>query len=133
MPVDVGKALNIRIGGDAGTSSAFHDFTTFNVSLSHQLSWTARFEIAGEECTLHGVQPVKVLPQTSDRRPAGLTQPQSAPTQRAESWMAPPAEIEPPPTFAEVERDDKNQRNAHAQTVRKGAGTSAKSGQKELG
>ncbi|CAG9955264.1 unnamed protein product [Clonostachys rosea f. rosea IK726] len=105
MPVDVGKALNIRIGGHAGTSLAFHDFTTFNVSLSHQLSWTARFEIAGEECTLHGVQPVKVLPQTSDRRPAGLTQPQSAPTQRAESWMAPPAEIEPPPTFAEYAKE----------------------------
>lgn len=97
-----------------GTSLVFHDFTTFNVSLSHQLSWTARFEIAGEECTLQGTQPVKVLPQTSGRRPGGLTQSRSATAQRAESWMAPPAEMEPLPTFAEVEREDNKRSIAHA-------------------
>ncbi|CAG9986995.1 unnamed protein product [Clonostachys byssicola] len=127
-PTDVGRALNIRIGGYVGTHSVFHDFTMFNVKLSHQFSWTAKVEIAGEECTLHGTQPVKVLPQPSDRRPRGLAQSQSATAHRAESWTAPPADMEPLPTFAEVERVDKEQSIAHAQTMRKGAVTSAKSG-----
>jgi hypothetical protein len=130
-PVDVGKALDLRIGGHAGTSLAFHDFTTFNVSLSHQLSWTAKCEIAGEGWTIHGTQPVKVLPQTSDGRPGGFAQSQSAKTQRAESWMVPPAEVEPPPTFAEVERDDKKQGIANAQAVGEGVGTSSKNGQED--
>ncbi|CAH0056785.1 unnamed protein product [Clonostachys solani] len=128
--IDVGKALNLRIGGHTGTSSAFHDFTTFNVSLSHQLSWTAKCEIAGEDWTIHGSQPVKVLPQTSDGRPGGFTQSQSATAQMAESWMVPPAEVEPPPTFAEVERDDKKQRNA--KTSGEGVGSSSRSGQGNL-
>ncbi|CAG9993110.1 unnamed protein product [Clonostachys byssicola] len=97
-PVDVGSVIRLRLPARVSPG-----FTTFNVRVSHRLSWKAQLEIAGESFTVRGTQEVVVIPASS----AGSNGQVDGET--AQSWIVPPDEIAPPPSFAEAQREDSKQ------------------------
>uniref|UniRef100_A0A8H7TSR9 Arrestin-like N-terminal domain-containing protein n=1 Tax=Bionectria ochroleuca TaxID=29856 RepID=A0A8H7TSR9_BIOOC len=100
-PVDVGGVIRLRLPA-TGVSPGF---TTFNVRVSHTLSWKAKLEIAGESFTARAAQQVVVIPASS----AGANEQVGLDGEMTQSWIVPPDEMAPPPSFAEAQREDAKQ------------------------
>ncbi|CAH0053793.1 unnamed protein product [Clonostachys solani] len=106
-PVDVGGVIRLRL-----PSSSSQGFTTFNVKVTHRLSWKAKCEIAGESFTTRGTQDVLVIPACSvglNEQVGSAPQPVPVDGEMVQSWIVPPDETAPPPSFAEAQKEDGNQ------------------------
>uniref|UniRef100_A0A8H7N1S3 Arrestin-like N-terminal domain-containing protein n=1 Tax=Bionectria ochroleuca TaxID=29856 RepID=A0A8H7N1S3_BIOOC len=86
-PADIGSAIRLRLG-----DKALPNVSTFNIKTTTQkLSWKATCKIANESFSASGSNEVTILPASIDSPP---------------SWMAPPDDDVPPPSFADVQRQD---------------------------
>lgn len=125
-PLDLGERYNIKIGyqGTPWQAGSLYDrgrlspgFTTYNIKVWHTLSYEFRLIVAGEEITLKALRalPVVILGSPADGplgsgARGGAVDDFTAPPlngSRTESWMKPPAEEEAPPSFAEVQEEDR--------------------------
>ncbi|KAL6869361.1 hypothetical protein ACO1O0_000686 [Amphichorda felina] len=124
-PIDIGRALGLRIGPNgaigprtlAPNPILSPNITTFNFKISHRLKWSLTLEVAGEmiELSHQGVGTDVVVLLPSDPSGGTFTAPPLA-TERSESWIRPPKDEEPPPSFAEVQKqDEKEAQNSLAQ------------------
>lgn len=100
---DVGRPFEGRIR--TGIPDGLHpDFTTFNIRHDHYMAWEIGLEIAGEKYEASSRTGVVILPPSDTRAGSYLAPPVegSAP----DAWIQPPTEQEPPPSFADVKRED---------------------------
>ncbi|VUC36319.1 unnamed protein product [Clonostachys rosea] len=104
-PLDVGSTIHLRL-----PSSSSQGFLTFNIQVGHRLSWKAKCEIAGESFTVRGAQEVHVIPASNgggNEQQQFVPQPAPVDGENAQSWIVPPDEMAPPPSFAETQMEDK--------------------------
>lgn len=80
--IDVGKLLDFRLGRQS-LAHLYPSFTTYNIQQTHRLSWELRGVFADEKIKMISRHEVIVLPPSCPRD------------------RMPPAEEEPPPSFAE--------------------------------
>ncbi|CAH0045469.1 unnamed protein product [Clonostachys solani] len=109
--IDVGKIfkLGIPLYINPPPGSVWDEFVrpgivTYNIKITHQLRWEMEFKIAGDIAKVDGKGDLEVLwpPRASFvRHPVGIPAGSSD-----QSWVAPPAEDENPPTFREVQEED---------------------------
>lgn len=117
-PLDIGELLGLRFGHNGvtdrkpwpvGTGRLAPSFRTYNIRVIHRLSWELKFEVAGEEVDVKPMtEPQVVLIGPSDTRGEAYSA-LPPPTQSTESWIRPPDEGEAPPSFAEVQNEDKKE------------------------
>lgn len=80
--IDVGKLLDFRLGRQS-LAHLYPSFTTYNIKQTHQLSWELRGVFADDKIKMISSHEVTVLPRSCPR------------------YGMPPAEEDPPPSFAE--------------------------------
>ncbi|VUC31205.1 unnamed protein product [Clonostachys rosea] len=109
--IDVGKLFKLRIPLYLTPPSelAWDEFVrpgivTYIIKITNQLRWEMEFDIAGENVKIDGKGDLEVLwpPREEFSRP-----PIGIPAGSDQSWVAPPTEDENPPTFREVQEEDR--------------------------
>ncbi|KAF5593499.1 uncharacterized protein FSUBG_9801 [Fusarium subglutinans] len=128
-PLDIGALLGLRLeqlrpGSPHRPSSLTKlnpTFTTYNIRLSHRLTWKVIGEIAGERFSALGAVQLKILMPSDERGRLGEKNsvqrteteesfdgaPGPSQLQRNESWIQPPDEDDAPPSFNEVVEEGK--------------------------
>jgi hypothetical protein len=112
-PLNVGELINLRFGyhGPVGQRSPFSlnvypSTETYNFRHTYMLEWEVKIEIAEEIAKIGGWSPVRVLDSID---PSGMYEQYTAapsPNARSDSWIQPPPESDPPPSFTHVQEED---------------------------
>ncbi|CAH0002199.1 unnamed protein product [Clonostachys byssicola] len=109
--IDVGKIFNFKIPQylTRPADSRWHEFVrpgvvTYNIKITNQLKWEMEFKIAGEIAKVDGKGDLEVLwpPREAFVRP-----PTGIPAGSNQSLVIPLIEDENPPTFREVQEEDR--------------------------
>ena len=130
-PIDIGELFNMRLGYNGfpwQTALGFYygqltpTFSTYNVRVRHQMSWSLRLLIAKEELRVksRGEFPIHLLGSPADSGPGYEFIAPALEVRQTDSWIQPPAEEEPPPSFAEVQMQDKKESSKNKEAVEKG-------------
>ncbi|KAH6684937.1 hypothetical protein F5X68DRAFT_192091 [Plectosphaerella plurivora] len=94
------------------------DFLTYNVKHWHKMKFDFTFSIGGEKFRIGYTERVALLPPSDDRvthatsgsssqtEPAAVEEPPLLQPPRSESWIRPPDEVDAPPSFEEIQRED---------------------------
>ncbi|KAF7554445.1 hypothetical protein G7Z17_g2913 [Cylindrodendrum hubeiense] len=122
-PVNVGEMINLRIGYHGRLGQRYsHEalgpsFKTYNIRQSHSLNWAISLEMAGQSFKVSSSTPLTILPPSDNRVHAANAQGSGhsqyastkvTPLQTSESWIQPPEEEKAPPSFSQVQEEDKN-------------------------
>ncbi|CAG9949258.1 unnamed protein product [Clonostachys rosea f. rosea IK726] len=109
--IDVGEMfkLGIPLYSTRPANSLWDEFVrpgvvTYNIRITNQLRWEMEFKIAGEIAKVDGKGDLEVL---WPPREAFLRPPIGIPAGSDQSWVVPPAENDNPPTFREVQEEDR--------------------------
>ncbi|CVL02486.1 uncharacterized protein FMAN_00015 [Fusarium mangiferae] len=132
-PLDIGAMLGLRLeqlrpGTPHRPSNLVKlnpTFATYNIRLSHRLTWKVIGTIAGERFSALGAVPIRILMPSDERGRLGEkdsvqrdgteaafhSAPGPSQLQRNESWIQPPDD-DAPPSFTEVVREEEGLRVA---------------------
>ncbi|KAI9150770.1 hypothetical protein HJFPF1_10547 [Paramyrothecium foliicola] len=109
--VDVGELINLRANhlGPQGhrptpLTKIYPSMETYNIRHMHVLKWGVELELAGEDTTVGGSFPIRVV-DSYDPRIAQNTSSAPPALGRGDSWVQPPVEQDVPPTFEESQHD----------------------------
>lgn len=97
--LNLGERLELAIGGGwifglgrgVRSTTLSPSFKTYNIRNSHTLKWSVTFRIAGEDCTVTGDQPVRILGPSEEREAAKRVRPRNQSSLDTEE-VAPPYE-----------------------------------------
>ncbi|KAL6852347.1 hypothetical protein ACO1O0_006890 [Amphichorda felina] len=134
--VDVGKAIGLRmsyrdvLGPGKGVLSA--EPVVHDLDIYHLIVWRLQVDVVGKELECRRVQRIAVLPPGGpepyymEPPPLPLPPPEKGEDSKEETWIRPPEEPDAPPSFEEVQREDREAgRVAQGKQVdRGGQGTS---------
>lgn len=106
------------------------DFVTYNIKHWHKMKFDFTFGIGGEKIKIGYTERVTLLPPSDDRVTSSGSSSQTEQTvmeepprlqpPRSESWIRPPDEVDAPPSFEDVQREDMLRRGQRTEAASAG-------------